>query len=319
MQRIKWIDSAAGLMVCWMIFIHCLALSGNTLNWLCLLGFFMPWFFFKSGMMYKPNECRLQAKKDLKKLLYPYLIYSAIGFAVFAIINIRWQSIGGMLLGAWRLFLKAECVPGNDPLWFLISLFVAKTVINLTCQHKISPIITAIGAFLAGYALSVSGWQNITWWGGNIMTGLSFFAFGYLLKDTQDRKDVILLSAFIVIIAVVLWQTGINPYPYYYMHANMMQTGDYMINLPVTLAGMICMNAFFRHLQPYLKFRILNYIGRNSMDIYVIHWIILTILVFLSRNVLHIENNWTVCIILTVGCFVILPCIVEIKNKIKKI
>lgn len=320
MDRIKWLDSAAGLMICWMIFIHCLALSGNSFSWLCLLGFFMPWFFFKSGMMYRPVGCKILVKKDVKKLIYPYIIYSAIGFAVFAVINlVKGGHLGGMMLCAWIQFIKTECVPGNDPLWFLISLFVVKIAISFLSERKISPCIIAVGAFLAGFVLSKVGWQNITWWFGNMSTGLSFFAFGYLLRDKQCDRQVVTISASLIVIAIVLWLTGVYEYPYYYMHANIMQTGEYLFNLPVTLAGMICMNAFFRYLQPSLKFRILNYVGRNSMDIYVVHWIVLTVLVFVANDILHIENTWTVFTILAIGCIVLLPIIVEIKNKIKKI
>ena len=45
-----------------------------------LLYFFMPWFFYKSGMLFAPKAARMMGGG---KLLYPFVIWSSIGWLAY--------------------------------------------------------------------------------------------------------------------------------------------------------------------------------------------------------------------------------------------
>ena len=320
MKRVEWIDCAAGLMIAVVILNHCMALAGASWIWVCLLGFRMPWFFYKAGMFYKPSDFKAQIIKDIKKLVVPFPIYSVIGFAVWATTRIIEydDNLPGLIVAAYRTFLRAGCILGNDPLWFLITMFLIRQIVNVLFNKNIHPLIVGFGAYLIGYGLSMAGWQNLSWWFGNMFTGLSFFAFGKWLKDKQANGQVVVCSTALYAIFIILWLIGTCEFPYLYTHANVMQTGNYLLYLPVALAGIIITNTFFERLQPHLKFRVLTYIGRNAMDFFVIHWILLTLVQFIARYCFGCTDSNHMLVIMIASCVVLLPIIVWLKNKIEK-
>lgn len=57
-MREKYLDAVCGIMIVWMIVGHIINSCGLIESRFYVLGnhmlpFFMPWFFFKSGMLYK--------------------------------------------------------------------------------------------------------------------------------------------------------------------------------------------------------------------------------------------------------------------------
>ena len=125
-NRDNSLDAVHGLMLSHMIILHTCGLSGVNQNKvsivICNLLFcFMPWFYFKSGLFFKPEELKYVFFKDIKRLLYPFVVYSLLGFVVYEIITPGKQF--------WYMvysLLNRGAVPGNEPLWFLLSLFFAK-------------------------------------------------------------------------------------------------------------------------------------------------------------------------------------------------
>ena len=65
-KRQRYIDALSGLLIINMILGHCIQLADCSdiplYNWMNALSFFMPWFFFKSGMFYR--------EKSLKETIY---------------------------------------------------------------------------------------------------------------------------------------------------------------------------------------------------------------------------------------------------------
>ncbi len=83
------LDAACGLFIVYMIVGHAFQWSFTTSDSFYkysdyVLFMFMPWFFFKSGMFYKKQKSvKLVIHKCIKKLIVPYLVYSAVGEIVF--------------------------------------------------------------------------------------------------------------------------------------------------------------------------------------------------------------------------------------------
>lgn len=55
-KRLSYIDNVAGIMILWMILGHCSLFSGFCVPGYSILGFYMPWFFYKSGMFFQTRN-----------------------------------------------------------------------------------------------------------------------------------------------------------------------------------------------------------------------------------------------------------------------
>lgn len=82
LKREKYVDVVAGIMIAWMILGHCIHFSHFGLSFYKYLSFFMPWFFYKSGMFFTPRQRTALMKKDANKLLRTLAVYAFFGWVV---------------------------------------------------------------------------------------------------------------------------------------------------------------------------------------------------------------------------------------------
>lgn len=134
-KRLTYLDSAGGLLLIYMIVGHCAqwAVLWNDFDkYTYWLGFFMPWFFFKGGIFYKPKTFREELKSGYKRLIVPFICFSLIGTVILwvklLIINGD-ISIKEFLYPIKGLLIQGS-VPGNLALWFLPSLFAVRIIFN---------------------------------------------------------------------------------------------------------------------------------------------------------------------------------------------
>lgn len=147
---------------------------------------------------------------------------------------------------------------------------------------------------------------------------MCFFATGYWLKD-KEKTLVFLLSLFFYGFVVVVYSVGwIHDFPYLYMHANIIANrSSYLLFFPTALAGIIVTNVIFRLLCEFMRFRVLEYIGKNSMNFYVTHWILFVFVTFVAKYFFSIESPVLLFTILLVVSITILPIIAMIPNLLK--
>ncbi len=132
-QSMDWI---AGLLILVMITGHISQESGHSLRWYALGGyswfyFFMPWFFFKSGMFERGGTIHMS--KILKGLIIPFIFFTLAGYFIWSLQylaehewSFRW------ITGATLMYLYAAgSFPGNGPLWFLEALIIARMLFPL--------------------------------------------------------------------------------------------------------------------------------------------------------------------------------------------
>lgn len=145
-KRIKYIDAVAGVMIGWMILGHCLFFSHYSLSFYKYLGFFMPWFFYKSGLFFSLKKRGDLLRKDIFKFIRYYVVYSFFGWSIWVICRLIYGfSIVSCLLFSVRNFISHNSVIGNSALWFLFSLFVVRQASNVALR-KMSP--PTIGDYL---------------------------------------------------------------------------------------------------------------------------------------------------------------------------
>lgn len=156
--REKSIDLISGILIIHMIFGHVLILTRqmdtSLYHWTSIvLSFFMPWFFFKSGMMYRDKGLNKTLSDGWRTLIKPYIIYSIIGQIVFIMLLLL-SGRDFVFSNTMNFLIKNGAVEGNPPLWFLLSLFLVKIVFSFIRKHIDSRIILsaiAVSAFAFSY------------------------------------------------------------------------------------------------------------------------------------------------------------------------
>lgn len=316
-KRISYIDTSAGLMIAWMVLCH--SFSSSNYHPVPVISFYMPFFFYKSGMFFKSRPQRSLIQKDAPKLLKTFLVYSLIGWVVWSVcMLLSGESVIYCLGALLDTFFRVGTVQGNGVLWFLICIFVVREIFNFFVNKRMNALAIAVVSYLIGFLLSSMGLQNYTWWFGNWFTGLCFFSLGYVLKNYEIKNITFVLSIVVILLFIVGEILGVLSVPHLYTHANRMIRGNYLLYLPWALACVIFTNNFFRYTQRFFKFRILDYIGTNALTIYVWHWILFTVVTFFTKEVLGIESASMQWILLVVSALVFLPLICYISKLIKR-
>lgn len=269
--RSRDIDAVAGLMVLTMVYCH-IQVEYDGLGvyryWNVLFHFFMPWFFFKAGMFHKIQEgFFVTAKKSSKRLLVPFLFFSAIGYLIVGLLyylqhNLHVNFIWSPITYLW----KGGFILGNEPLWFLLSLFGVKTIYSLFLKNISIECISTIGIVLA-YVLYCFK-LDLPLWCGNISLGLFFYGVGYRLRYLQFSWIFGTISLFLfATIAIInpsrialVWNTS---------------TGNYFLANLASICGCISINFLFRNLK--IEWKWLSFIGENSIILLVTHMIIINI------------------------------------------
>lgn len=317
-KRINYIDAVAGLMIFWMILGHCCYFSHYSLFFYKFLSFYMPWFFYKSGLFFSPKRQGDLLRKDVFKFIRYYAVYCFLGWCIWAICSIiKGSSILTCIASPVYSFIRYGSITGNGALWFLLSLLFVRQASNVALG-KMRPALLAIVCFFIAFALYKIEWYNYSWWFGNIFSGLFFFIMGYWLRDKEDNPKLFFASIIIYGCVLLAYIVGlIMDFPYLYMHANKMYRGDYVLFYPMALAGIIMTNNAFRIVSKYVRFQILGYIGRNSMNFYVTHWILFVAVSFIAKSIFHIDSSFLLFILLLSSSVVFLPLISKSIDTLK--
>lgn len=141
MHRVKYVDAIAGFMIAWMILGHCSYFSHTVLPFAKFLGFYMPWFFYKSGMFFIAKPSMKLYINDARKLLRCYIVYSAIGWLIWCVCGLIDGSLS-LERCIWRpiyAFIHQGSISANGALWFLLSLYIVRQIANLLINKKMPP------------------------------------------------------------------------------------------------------------------------------------------------------------------------------------
>ena len=319
LKREKYVDVVAGFFIALMIYQHCIHFSHfhEPVSYY-LIGFFMPFFFYKSGMFFTPKQQSTLMKKDANKLLRSFVVYSFIGWVVWCACGLINESllVKDCIVRPIRSFFHHGSVVGNEALWFLLTLFIVRQCANVMLK-KMPPLVLSAICFLPAFTLYVLGWYRYSWWFGNIFSGMCFFGLGYWLKG---KNNTILIMLSIVFLSFVVFANSagwIHGFPRLSMHQNKMLCGNYLLFYPTALAGIIVINGIFRYLCKFIRFRMLEYIGVNAMNFYVTHWILFVFVVFVVKKFFIIDSPVIIYVILLGASILILPIINESLNTLK--
>lgn len=184
MERNKAIDSVAGIMITYMVFSHiCQHFSYENSDVYMTLEhifyFFMPWFFFKAGMFFKMGDYKIILQKSFNRLIRPFILYSLIGHICYCGICYLQGNLHLSTLIPYYSLLMQGSIPGNLPLWFLLTLFLCRIIFNFLVKKKVSVYWIALASLLLAFGLHLIDFKQ-PFYLANTMTGVFFMSVGYI-------------------------------------------------------------------------------------------------------------------------------------------
>ena len=134
-----------------------------------------------------------------------------------------------------------------------------------------------------------------------------FLGLAYLLRPYLQNKWIVIIAPILYLAFMILQPTFVD------MRTNKLLYGNYYLWYFIALSGIIAINTVFR-LIPY-NITILNYIGKNSMAYYCIHWIIITLcqIAFLLSGI--DSHGYMFFFVSMLVCFILIPFVVKLLEK----
>lgn len=311
MKRQIHLDCISGMLIVHMIMVHISATCDVDYTWeKIILFFYMPWFFFKSGMFFHHKDTKLCFKSNYHRLLVPFIVFSIIGLIPFwldlylrEIFDISWY------LSAPKILITNGNFPGNIALWYLLSLFIIKIGYNYFATIK--------GMWIKLLFLSISLSTPIIFYRltfenifiPHTFCGLFFFLCGVYLRDIQFKNEVFLFSIIALIIMEYISPSAVSIYN------NLLENGIYEMWYPASLAGIIAINNIAKHL-PIKNWivQLLSKIGKDSLNYLVTHLIVIHFCKIVIKYFLD-NHNPTQQLFMTMGvCLIVLPLINKLLN-----
>ena len=284
-ERIHWIDVAKGILIILVVYGHLDFFSDvfagtSAYNWKGTTNFmFLPWympaFFIVTGICSNFEAPVLRfVNKNFKSLIIPsFLIGSFIGFWLDLFI--------GEGISAWNFFAidyREAILVGGGGAWFLSALFLSKVLYRLL-RIKIDLwivlvicilLLMQIGTFLISNKIGV----NI-WYYQHAFIALPFIAIGSLLRAKTNWLDSYLI---LIIGSGILLYCCFFPYPYFNASPIVDITNSWLMII-LSVGGSFFIFFVSKKIN---NNRFLEYIGRHTLAIYLIHRAIMVFVVKLS-------------------------------------
>lgn len=306
MKRDSYFDNYKAFLIFLVVMAHYLEPLGNDMSLALFIRkvvylFHMPAFAFVSGYFSKHNSF----EKLVKRLIVPYTI-AQIGFYFLA--NYLWE-----VETDFTLFTP------NYTLWFLLSLFVWRCVIDRVSMIKgIVPIAFFIG-ILAGFDDSIGRYLSLS----RMITFFPYFLLGYQFDKAKfmefANKKPVKISAGILLAGIFGWlclfseSIDIHLFESCYSYEKMELSNGWLQRgiLYVIATGVIYLIAVLIPRKQYW----FSYIGSRTMGIYLTHGAIVKTLQYCTSIYDFFDSSAGV--VLLIG-FSLLLCLVLSSNKINQ-
>ncbi len=281
MQQIKRdfsIDTVGGIMIIYMILLHCLQFANSTDSFTFerISSFFicfMAWFFFKSGMFHHENfTFRMNFIHALDKFKRPYIMFMTIGYIVYALhlyLKNDFNWIHYVLSPLKQCLLGGGIHEGALHIWFLITLLFVKSLSPLFIdKYKQGWILCGIiGSFLSW--IVKHEYILVPYYISNFFPGMFFYGLGYHMKLYQYKNTTFIIMTSIFIVSLI-FPAMVD------FRSNSTIEGTYISWLFYASANIMIFNYIFKKI-PY-KIWPFTFIGTNSMYWFLLHWPLLMLI-----------------------------------------
>ena len=220
-KRIEWVDAAKGLTILLVIAGH--TLNSGTFTRNIIFSFHIPLFFILSGYTFRPSsnwaDFFYRTKKDAAHLLIPYLLTAAVIAA--AKIVIRHLAPLAVLKDMAEAVIWASGTGDgiHEPigvLWFLVSLFTARTIVNAVYTmykgdlERRAPYLIAFIS-LIGFGIGGFDWNWLIFNLDVSMAACGYVLAGMILRrhlDDLRKYDRILIPVFMILWMFLMFHFG---------------------------------------------------------------------------------------------------------------
>jgi len=262
----------------------------------------------------------------MKKLMYilwvllflKYVIFSIIGVLcviIRQILTIDWMDIVTStkiaLKYAFSDIIKYGAPQANLPLWFLLSLFICRILMNLMVKILAKRMVFISLLVIVAIMQVIDcfdSFDDIPLYLKNIPMGLSLMLVGYLVgKDIEKKYIWASLATYLLIL--IIYPSHLSVF------GGMPKTGIFFTGYVALVTGCISIKGIAslisRSRVESMEY-FLDYIGKHSMPYYCLHWILL-----LSICYIPMGYPWPRFMCMTIACFVLLPLFEKILNMLK--
>lgn len=326
-NRVKWIDIAKGMAIILVVIGHLNKKWFPDLDILIreVYTFHMMLFFILSGftLKYKSDKSIKQViKKKSKTLLIPYIAFSSIALikpfvrAFINLINGNALDFSGIIISIYKTYIIGE------GLWFLICLYLAEIII--CCFIKISKdrkilficfmFICSISQFMYNKFINITLPLQLN----KLLISITFIGIGMLISQSKLIKKInklyypvlflfINLITNLIICKIYNTTISIGEMPNYILYFISSISGSLII---ISLSILVNEN------------KIIEYIGKNSLIIYIFNDIILKVLKIIVLFILRIDLpnsillvQLLIAVVMVIMTIVLAVPIIKIINK----
>ena len=279
-KRIGYIDALRGFAMILVVYFHISAYGfGSYITGYndIFERFRMPIFFFISGwLFYKANRiCNWESIVDLlKKKWMQLIIPTAIFMILYLIIFGYWDfsSLGSDKKGYWFTFVLFEIIA----IYVILEAFLNKRdTTKGEIMVMIIILLLSVSAFYYAkyytrYSEELGNWKTILGLFSFVkIRHIVFFWFGTIVRKNFDKFVQITDSLYLIAAMTILF-IALCAFPSIFSTKGM----EYTAYLLAGLSGTIIIFTIFKKVS-HFSFHSLQYIGRHTLDIYLIHYFFL--------------------------------------------
>lgn len=267
-----------------------------------LYSFHVPLFFFISGYLFNSKKQPLGAyiKKKTIMLLVPFAAWDILSSVIDLLTKEDFkETMLSMLTVNGQLCF-------NSPIWFLLVLYIVDILYALIMRLNDKLYVKLTVLLVALICMVLMSHVQLIFKLNLVPYAMIFYSSGNILKDVQQRKPVVIKTAYKVLIAVVLFATGYVVGAY--LNERIVYTKAIYGNIALCLVSAFASILFYFILFKNVSFignsKLLVYLGKNSLIIMAMQYLVLRPLDYLSvqlfRYHLWVKHNTFKAILLTV-------------------
>ena len=285
--RLNWIDYAKGIGIIFVVFGHVIkglyssklidpTFFDYAVNF--VYSFHMPLFFILSGYFFVKSFLKRGTQQfvlnKVETILYPFVIWSLLQ----TFIEIKLSAYTNNHVKSSEL-LTCLYLPRSQ-FWFLFALFFIN-ILNVFFFN----ISKKWGVFISNFVCVVYYLINYQLYiFDKTFVNLVYFAFGIILSQYNTITRQLLQNAYLFILNIVVFAGAL------YLYFNFPKTEWYNLLLP-QLSGSFVIIYLSERMSNHKAFLFIQYMGVNSLIIYLVHMLAGNgTRIFLSKF-LHIQNS----------------------------
>jgi len=288
-KRVKWIDIAKGIGIILVVLGHSNWFFAQATTTMFIqkyiYSFHMPLFFFLSGYLFikeKYPSFKAFFIKKVKTLLIPYFFFSILSVLFIVILNLKnLDNLISFKTAIIQIFYLKSTVVWNEPLWFLVCLFVVEIIYYFLSKIKSKKIIVFILLLcsITGYSLSfIINYFILPWGVGIALIAIAFYGIGNFVRGNETLNKITLPNVPVFIICLII-SVVIGGFLNSIIVMYLYQFGNIFYLYIGAVAGIIaCIQLSQFISKQNIIIKLFEYYGKNSIVILCTHYFIFKIL-----------------------------------------